>query len=215
MYHAPTSSTDRAADRDAQRAATLQELAEIGMDLARALRREVMAAAEAPSPEAATEPRAGAPGMAEVGLAFSRISRAVRLTLALEARLEADGKAVAQAPRPASGSAQEILLERFRRVWRQADEEHADKVRDAVERLIEVEVEAGAETERAERLRARLDERLEAEAGDEDFAGLPIGEAVARICRDLGLTPDWGLWDDEDWGLEAAAASRERAPDSS
>jgi hypothetical protein len=44
-----------------------------------------------------------------------------------------------------------------------------------------------------------------------DFADRPIGELVARICRDLGVTPDWGLFEDDDWAIEEA---RTRPPGS-
>ncbi|MGZ6039172.1 MAG: hypothetical protein ACXWKR_10910, partial [Phenylobacterium sp.] len=30
----------------------------------------------------------------------------------------------------------------------------------------------------------------------------PLGELVARICRDLGVTPDWSRFRDEDWAIE-------------
>ena len=25
---------------------------------------------------------------------------------------------------------------------------------------------------------------------------------MARICFDLGLTPDWRIWDDQDWAIQ-------------
>ena len=57
-------------------------------------------------------------------------------------------------------------------------------------------------------LRERLDDGDEEEA---DFADRPIGELVARICKDLGITPDWSLLEDEDWAIEEA---RTRPPGS-
>jgi hypothetical protein len=30
----------------------------------------------------------------------------------------------------------------------------------------------------------------------------PIADLVQRICFDLGLTPDWRIWKDLDWGAE-------------
>ena len=70
---------------------TLRELTDIGMDLAQALRREVVDAPEG------SRPMSGG----DVALSFSRIARAVRLTLALDARRMAGPTADAHAPREA------------------------------------------------------------------------------------------------------------------
>ena len=53
-----------------------------------------------------------------------------------------------------------------------------------------------------ERLLDDLDERLEDGCYDDALADAPIAELVARICDDLGVTPDWRIWDDEDWAIE-------------
>ncbi len=37
---------------------------------------------------------------------------------------------------------------------------------------------------------------------DDALADAPIAELVARICDDLGVTPDWRIWDDQDWAVE-------------
>jgi hypothetical protein len=169
---------DPSEDRAERRFRALQELTEIGMDLAREVRRQVL------------DPAAEAPG-ADLGLAFSRIARAVRQTVALEAKLDQDRqKSQAEA---ASRLAVETRLRGIRR---------KTKVRDIVERVIETE----ARESDAERLLDDLDERLE-DADDTDFADRSVGELVAGICRDLGVTPDWGLWEDEDWGIEAAGVA--------
>ncbi|MDB5435710.1 MAG: hypothetical protein JWR47_1967, partial [Phenylobacterium sp.] len=78
-------------------------------------------------------------------------------------------------------------------------ERRKTKVRTAVERVLDAE--AGESD--AENLFYDLTERLETDYDDDDFADRPIGELVARICRDLGVTPDWSLWQDEDWAIEA------------
>jgi hypothetical protein len=33
-----------------------------------------------------------------------------------------------------------------------------------------------------------------------------VSELVARICKDLGVSVDWSLWEDEAWAIEEAAA---------
>ena len=59
----------------------LDELAEMGLDMARALERRVQAQAAAGQP-------LSAPGGEDVGLAFERIARDICQTVALSARLE-------------------------------------------------------------------------------------------------------------------------------
>jgi len=171
--------TDAAEARAERHLAVLRELAEIGMDLARIVRREALAA-EAADPEQPAVP-------AELTLTFSRIARAVRQTLALEARLADDRLA------------RRRRAEAEQRVERDA-RGHARKaaVKDIVERIIDA---GDGDTER---LLDHLDERLDDPLDDADFADRPLGDLVAAICRDLGVAMDWSLFEDEDWGIEAA-----------
>jgi hypothetical protein len=170
----------------------LQELAEIGMDIARAVRAEAVArddAERAPS-------RVGA----EPGLTFSRIARAVRQTLALEARVAEDLETgrVEQASRRADA---EQLIFRQRQ----------DDIRDFVAQAVEADaVERQSPDADVERLLDDLDERLEAGRYDDALADAPIAELVARICEDRGISPDWRIWDDQDWAIEYLQA---RLPD--
>jgi hypothetical protein len=78
-------SADPSSDRAERRLRILQELAEIGMDLARAVRTRALALAAKADPAAAVD----------LGLSFSRIARAVRQTVALEAKFEQDRQAAA------------------------------------------------------------------------------------------------------------------------
>ena len=66
---------DPAAARTERHLHMLAELAEIGMDLAREVRRQALDTSE------------DAPSAADLALTFSRIARAVRQTVALESRL--------------------------------------------------------------------------------------------------------------------------------
>ena len=176
----PTLPSDDRAERHAR---VLRELTEIGMDLAREVRRQAL--------EAGTDIPA-----ADLALEFSRIARAVRQTVALEAKLAEDRQARAD-----KTEASRVLDARVRGIRRKT------RVIGLVERVLESESDG-------ERLLDDLAERLEDE-NDTDFADAPIGELVARICRDLGVTPDWTLWDDEPWAIEAATASSpaESSPD--
>lgn len=143
--------------------AMLAELAEIGMQLARAAGRRASALAEGDD--------AGADGQ-DPALSYARAARAVRLTIALQSRLAKDLTALAEAETRARGAA-------------------AARQRDRIHRRIE----RAAETERpdaaeVERLSSDAWERL-TEADDAELLDLPIDEIVARICADLGLSPDW------------------------
>jgi hypothetical protein len=168
----------------------LRDLADLGMDLARTVHRQ------------ATEPavdEAEAPAVrADLGLTFSRIARAVRQTLALEARI-ADGYREARAE-AARRRAIEIEVLGARRKHR---------VGDIVQEIIE------SETPEADRdaLLGDLEERLGDDDDAADFGERPLGELVAAICRDLGVIPDWSLWQDEPWSAEAMAATPPRRDD--
>jgi hypothetical protein len=139
------------------RHAMLQELAEIGMELARDLRDQQK-----------IEPRPDA------GLVYARIARAVRQTLALQARLEAEAK-----------------VETVRTVRANADGKKA-QVSHIITDLIEDDDDAG-DAETVERLTS-LYEHL-ADADDADFADKSIPEIVAQVCHDLGVPFDPERWD--------------------
>jgi hypothetical protein len=167
--------------RIARHLRNLEELAEIGMDLARTVQRQA-------HEQAATDA-----GAADLGLTFSRIARAVRQTVALEARLAEDHRAQVAA--------------------RRAKDTHtrAARRRREVKAIVGQAIEADADDSDVENLLLDLEERLADRDEDADFADRPIGELVARICRDLGVTPDWSLFEDDDWAIEEA---RTRPPGS-
>jgi hypothetical protein len=170
---------DPSSDRAERRLRILQELAEIGMDLARAVRTRALAA------------RADPAAAVDLGLSFSRIARAVRQTVALEARLDQDRQAAA--------------AERAERRVRDAREhayEHKARIRSLVERAIDAE----ASGEAAEDLLSDLDERLEDADDLAGFADRPVAEIVQHICRELDVTPPPALWDEAEWGLAGGGA---------
>jgi hypothetical protein len=193
LYTAPTLSAtqplDPPQDRAAERFAMLRELADIGMEMARALQGEVRARAEAIDPD---EPPKG---VAELGLAFSRVSRAVRQTLALEARLEDDRlvrERAAEAAAEARSQSNNELSERAARVRAKLMQLiHPDRERDHQWDDVEWE---------------DLNDEEEDERGEGFVADRPAADVVAGVCGDLGLEPDLSLWTDEN----SAAASTAR-----
>jgi hypothetical protein len=163
---------------------TLRALTGIGMDLARALRREVVDA-----------PEGARPVNGEVALSFSRIARAVRLTLALDARLTAGPPAEAGQAReaepafdPTYGITREnhpyILLGAYKK---------------AVKRVVGDQIAAETtDTVEAERLTLGLYERLYEHDDDGALIGLPIGELINRIRTDLGMPALDEPWTEEE-----------------
>ncbi|RAK69097.1 hypothetical protein DJ019_03570 [Phenylobacterium kunshanense] len=102
-----------------------------------------------------------------------KVGRALRTSIALEAKLErdaaADARAAAEAGEARAGRAVETRKAR---------------VRDAVERRIWTELDPAE----AEVWTADFDERLETEALDDAFTDEPLDDQVERLARDLGLT---------------------------
>jgi hypothetical protein len=116
---------DRPTDHQLQ---LLGELAEIGLDIARAIDRRVQAA----------EPEPSLADLNAAATAYARVARAVRQTIMLQSRLLADRKA--ETARAGD------LRARVRRIVRQAiEDEHDDK--EQVERLAQ-EAAEGLEQER-------------------------------------------------------------------
>ena len=136
----------------------LSELTELGLSVARDLEARCRSAAS----------REDAEGLA---LAFHRIARSVRLTLALEARLERDRR---------SGWRDERAHAAHRVQVRKA------QVRAALARCVYTEREA----DEAEALLDEVEERLEDDALFDAFLEGPVEACIARIRKDLGLPPD-------------------------
>ena len=160
----------------------LRELADIGMEIARAVQGEVRAKAEAEPPRS----------VAELGLAFSRVSRAVRQTLALEARLEDDRLA------------RERAAEAAEEAKSQADGEMAERAAKVKAKLMQL---LYPDRERDHRWDDEDFETLHDDPDDERDEGFvadrPAADVVAGVCGDLGIEPDLRLWTD---GSGAAAS---------
>jgi hypothetical protein len=173
---------DLRAARAEQRLQRLDVLADMGVDIAGELRRQVLEGA-GPAPELA--------------LAFDRVCRAVRLSQMLQEKLEREHDARAREAAAAAAA------ERAARI-----EGKVRAVRRTVRAVLDVEIEAD-ETLDDCALHGEMLDRADREAEDEAFLDRPLGEIVARICFDLGLEPDWSLWDDGPW---AAAATTVQPP---
>jgi hypothetical protein len=179
---------DAAAARTERNLALLQELVDIGMDVARMVQQQAAAQAAGERIEAPLWSEGG------VSLALLRIHRAVRQTVALQAKLDGDREArdEARAAKRAVAAAQE----------------RGRQKKLAVKGIVERAIESDALSQfGAEKMRIDLYERL-ADADDTRFGDRPISVIIARICRDLHLPFDPSLWQ----GLDEAGEKVEAKP---
>ncbi|HWK44213.1 MAG TPA: hypothetical protein VNT30_05820, partial [Stellaceae bacterium] len=176
----------------------LQRLAEIGMELAEAVGRQALEQAKAAS-EPAETPRQPGP---DLGLVFTRISRSVRQTVALEVRI-AEGPLT---PRAVSAA---LDKQAERAALAETDRRHRRKAQ--VGRIVKQAINAELSGIKAYQLERELRERLEDEDVETDIGDHPIGAIIARICWDLGLDPNWRRWAEDHWAVQEA---RTKAPGS-
>lgn len=142
-------------------------------------------------------------------LAFVRVMRALHLALSLAAKIEDDIAGLkagilpswaapsAKATPPKTTPPQNTPLKAT------LMGELAEAVAEATplgEKDQETDLEVLEIRERAEALRGKLRERLGDERESARFYRLlngPLKDAVAAICADLGLKPDWSLWSED------------------
>jgi hypothetical protein len=182
--------TDPAENRIARYVLQLEDLAEVGMDLARDLRRQVLETPEA-------EPARIA---AAASLAYARLARTIRQTFALAARLADEARTLDR--EAAKAAADRAIVEKILADDLERSEARRETVRAVAAQAIEADVrETGREGD-LERLLGDLKERLEDDEDIEDYSNLPIIDIAERICRDLGVAFDPSLWEDEDWAIK-------------
>ena len=157
-----------------------------------------------------------APAENDLGLTYSRISKAVRQTLMLHARFEEDFDKTAEqrAAEAAARAAAERAAEARRAA---APKEHRKRqVRKAVKLALDLAVEdaEARSTEPLDFSRHYVDLRERLEDYDEysDFGRLPVGAVVENICRVMGLEFDPALWEDEPWAVAEMAEKPESSP---
>jgi hypothetical protein len=175
---------DPAVLRAERRLRLLEELSEIGMELARALRPG--AGQAAPSGEET------AVSQIDPADAFARISRAIRLTLALEAKTDAD-------LRDLKAGVVKVREEARERAAKRADEERKHlfgQIHLGIFRVAEAEC---PDAEAIHDLMEALEQRLDEDNAYANCEDRPLRETVERLCKDLCLNPDWSRWTDEGW----------------
>jgi hypothetical protein len=175
-----------------QQLGMLGRLAEVGLNVALAVERQALEAASAAPP-------------GELALAYGRVSRAVRLTIALQARLlkdlqELDDVAARKQAREQADAGRERQI---------AEAARKARVERIVERLIHDEA---ADEGEADRLADEAYERLEHDDIYGDLLDRPVSEIIERVCKDLGLAPDWSRLAQEAWARDEIAAGAAGSP---
>jgi hypothetical protein len=186
--------------RAERRLAMLGELAAIGMRLAREVERQALG--EALDGGSETMRGGVARPQADMGLVFSRISRAVRQTLALEARLDEEA------------AVEVVRVSQAQKSREAARRREVRKQKERVRRHVDDAIAANDDGRDAEGLRLELDERLEDPDYEDELGGRPIGVIVAGICGALGVEVDLGHFTDAelDFHFPAPGVGREAGP---
>ena len=206
----------------ARHRAHLAEMAEIAMEMARLAHRRMV------EQDAAIEAgdAAGAALRGDPLLGFNRVTRVVRLTMAMEARmLEARRRRLLgledeRAAEAAAVDAARTAAEQARRDGRSGL--LGLLVEDAVKQGI-VQTRAADpsnardvfyeedkdgfdedETELIDEAITAADRLLARGRAYAGFADRPVSAVLGQLCADLGVTPDWSEWAKDDWALDEA-----------
>jgi hypothetical protein len=192
---APDAAHDPSAELYARQMANLRDLAEFAMDFIGDLRLEATLGKGA--------------GPRETAETFERYARGVRLTIAMERRLQAEEAerlapdaqtlgalailaARSAAPRPEASAGMGPPADYTRAVGRR------DVVTNLMHDMIRAHDAEHADFDRAEAFR-EFERLIDKDVADEEALNRPILEVVALICKELGVEPDWSLWAPEDW----------------
>src|ERR1700712_1138519 len=164
-----------AAERRARHLRILAELADIGMELVQHVRLQAL--------------EEDAPSGPDPVLAFARLAKAVRQTVALEAKVAAGGFDSVQPVARSAARSDPAARARARPV--------KERGRRPVEEAIAFE----AEGDETEDLLRDLHERLDDPAFEDEFDGQPIGIIVASICAALGVQANLKAFSDAELGF--------------
>jgi hypothetical protein len=213
------SAADRARALAEEQQAVLRRLVEIGMTIAEAVQRRAVAEAEIQAGENGPEllPRKRDPI-----IAYSRLTRSLRLTQAMQTRIddrlaalekdEARSRKIEkeEAEAAVAQARKDILTERRGRVWKVVEPI-------ARERITESLAEEGEDEDDEDEWRLS-DYRLACHTllRDEDVVGdileIPLGALVERVCKDMDLAPDWNALASQAWAMAEARTGDPRSP---
>jgi hypothetical protein len=138
------------------------------------------------------------PARVDPSVVYERVSRAVRLALALRMKIKTEIAALRAGKLPSwAAPAREAERERARPSDEYKDDEPEvdDTEREAPERAERPE--SAEAPERPENLEGDLHERLRESDRFYKLLNGPLKDAVAAICLDLGLKADWSQWTED------------------
>jgi len=177
-----------AIERAEQRLAMLRRLAELGMQLAEKLTERALSAPADPEPKH------------DPAESFARVSRAVRLSLALEAKADQDLAALREGRAPAVPDVDPDAWtppdDPLGKKTRDHPSAHRNRVRDNVWDVINHET-AINDLLPSHEVLDDLHERLTEGERYDAFLYRPLRESVEAICKDLGLTFDASRWTED------------------
>jgi hypothetical protein len=182
-----------------KRIAYLDEIADLAMELARAQQRKALAQLEAPA-EVAGDVRER-----DAAAGFLAAARAVRVTLLLQARLQA-GLNVRRIEMVEERRARAETRRRDREI--EALSRHGD-IEEIVVQVIEREA---ADRPDIDELTESAREAVFDKWSDREIGKIPVSAVVAKVCKDLGIAVDWSHWEGEDWAVEEAGEGVEGSP---
>ena len=176
---APEPAADPKVGRSEVRITKMARLSDLGLDVA-----ETVTTA-AKSGEGA--------GVADAAEAFAKVSRAIRLTITLEAKLD-DALSAYLAGEIAKVEARKAEAERDAYAPLKSGKKARARqlLRDVIDREI-------PDPEDHEVLCDALDERLLVDDAYDHIDDLPLRDIVEHLCKDLQLKPDWKRWTGEGW----------------
>jgi hypothetical protein len=170
----------------------LERLSNLGMRLAEEIAERAAQVPRAADPtEPAPEPRH------DPGRAFAAVSRAVRFSLALEAKIDQQILALRRGDAAAAPGVDPDPDDTL--PWDlELQSNSFEKRRNRISACLWDAIDEGmTDPVAADDLCFAVQERLmEGEVYDEHLFR-PLRESVEAICKDLGLKPDWSRWDDE------------------
>jgi hypothetical protein len=143
------------------------------------------------------------PARFDPSVVYERLCRAVRLAIALQLKIEAEIRALRAGKLPNwAAPSPKTVLEPVRLSDKYKDDESDDleTEREAPEREAPERAEAAERPEAPEapeNLDSELDERFRENDRFYKLLDGPLKDAVAAICADLGLKPDWSQWTED------------------
>ncbi len=174
----------------------LGQLAEGGLEIARALERQATGAGSGEGQEAIH---------ANIPMAYSRVARAVRMTILLQSKLIGEMQTIQ------AKAAHEAAHAHCLRGTQRVGLVHTQKARIGriVGRIAWTDANDNGKADRMEREAVEL---LDQDELYGDVLTRPVSEIIAHICRDLGLEPDWPQLAEEAWAQAEIKSRRAGAP---